>query len=53
MKVIVMAIGGFGVTQLSGVTSIAYDAATKIYTITHGGGTATYSADSYRVNILW
>lgn len=53
MKVIVISKTTFSVTELSGVSSIAYDSGTDTYTITHGGGTGTYSGASYRVSILW
>lgn len=53
MKVILMKIDAFDVIQLSGVTMISYDAGTKIYTITHSGGTSTYSGNHYHINVLW
>lgn len=53
MKVIIMSIETFNTTQLEGVTNIAYDSSTKTYTVTHSGGTSTYSAESNHINILW
>ena len=53
MKVIILSIGTFNTTQLDGVTNIAYDSGTKTYTVTHSGGTSTYSAESNHINILW
>lgn len=53
MNVILMKIDSFDVVQLSGVTSIAYDSGTKTYTITHSGGTNTYSGTQYHINVLW
>ena len=53
MKIILMSIENFTVIELDGVTDIHYDTATKAFTITHSGGTGTYSGLSYRVNILW
>ncbi len=53
MKIILMSIETFQVIELTGVTNIAYDPDTKAFTITHGGGTGTYSGASYHVNILW
>lgn len=53
MKVLVIAKQSFSVTQLSGVSNIAYDSGTHTYTITHSGGTATYAAEDYRVSIIW
>ena len=53
MKVILMKIGAFDVIQLTGVTVIAYNAGTKTYTVTHSGGTSTYSGEQYHINVLW
>lgn len=53
MKVLVISKQNFGVTELAGVTSIAYDTGAHTYTITHSGGTATYLAEDYRVSIVW
>ena len=53
MKVIVISKNTFSVTELSSVSDIAYNSVTDTYTITHGGGTATYSGESYRISILW
>lgn len=51
MKVIVIKIDGFGVIQINNVSSIAFSSNT--YTITSSGGTTTYSANDYRVSVLW
>lgn len=51
MKVIVIRRDGFGVIQIDNVSSIAFSSNT--YTITATGGTTTYSADDYRVSIVW
>lgn len=53
MKVLVIAKQNFSVTQLSGVSNIAYDSGTHKYTITHSGGTAEYLAEDFRVSIIW
>lgn len=53
MKVILMKIDSFEVIQLTGVTSIAYDSGSKTYTVTHSGGTNTYSSSAYHLNVVW
>ena len=53
MKVVIIAKASFSVTELSGVSDIAYNSGTDTYTITHSGGTATYSGASYRISIVW
>lgn len=53
MKVVLMKIDSFEVIQLSGVTSIAYDSGTGNYTVIHSGGSNSYSAAAYHINILW
>lgn len=53
MKVIVMNIDSFDSVQLNGVSNIAYDDATKVYTVTHSGGTSSFSALTTNINILW
>lgn len=53
MKVILMSIENFNTVQLEGVTNIAYNASTKTYTITHSGGSSSYPAAAYHINILW
>lgn len=51
MKVIVIQKGSFNVTQLEGVTSIAYSNGTV--TITYGSEqTATYTAADYMLQVL-
>ena len=50
MKVIVIKLDGFGVTQINNVSSIAFSDNT--YTIT-AGTTYTYSADDYKISIIW
>ena len=51
MKVVVISKNTFNVIELTGVTNIAY--ASETFTITHGGGTATYAAADYRISIIW
>ena len=53
MNVIIISKTTFAVIQLSDVDNIAFNSATGIYSITVGGTTTTYSADDYRVSILW
>lgn len=50
MKVLVIKKGTFSVVQLDGVSNIAYSAGTV--TITHVGGTATYTYADYMLQIL-
>lgn len=51
MKVIIVNKSDFNVIQFNGVTNIAY-AANQV-TITHGGGTGTFSLSNYTISILW
>ena len=51
MNVIIMSRSTFAVTQLANVTSITFS--NNSYNITVGGTTTAYSADNYRVTILW
>ena len=51
MKILVIRRDGFGVTQLSNVSSITF--ASNIYSITAGGTTSTYSADDYLISVVW
>lgn len=51
MNVIVISKTTFAVTQLSNVASIVFS--NNSYNITVGGTTTAYSADNYRVSILW
>jgi len=51
MKVIIINKSDFNVIQFNGVTNIAY-AANQV-TITHGGGTGTFSLNTYTISILW
>ena len=53
MKVLAIQKGTLNVTTLSSVTNIAYDSVTDVYTISHGGGTATYSGSAYNIAIIW
>lgn len=50
MKVLVIKKGSFSVVQLENVSDIAYSSGTV--TITHGGGTATYTYADYMLQIL-
>ena len=50
MKVIVMKKGSLDVTQFTSVSSISYSSGTV--TITHGGGTNTYTYADYMVQII-
>lgn len=44
----------FSSGTFTGVTNIAYNETTKMYTITRSDGTtASYSADTYYVSMLW
>lgn len=52
MKVLRMKKDGIDIVQYSNVSSIAYNSTTKIFTIIHSGGTATFSGDDYTIAIL-
>ena len=53
MKVIRKHRTNFETAQFNNVTNIAYDAGTKIYTITYGSSqTSSFSADNYIIFIL-
>lgn len=52
MTVIIIDKDTFDQIQYNNVTNIAYDAGTKICTIT-ASSTVTYSLDDYLVSILW
>ena len=51
MKILIIRRDGFGVTQLTNVSSISY--ATNTYTVVAGGNTTTYNADDYHISIIW
>lgn len=51
MKVIVINKTNFNVVEIDNVSNIAY--ATNTITITHSGGSSSYSLDDYRISILW
>ena len=53
MKVIVISKTTCSVTEYSDVSNISYNSGTGIYTITHGGGTATANSSTHMVSILW
>ena len=54
MKVIVKNKLTFDTIQYEDVSNIAFDASTKIYTITYGSSqTASFSADSYLVAVMF
>lgn len=53
MTVIAMKKTDFTVTQYNNVTNIAYNATTKVYTITYGSNTATFSGDNYVISVLF
>ena len=54
MTVVLIGKASFSSGTFSNCKSIAYDSATRNYTITKADNTtATYSADSYYVSILW
>ena len=54
MKVIVKNKLTFDTIQYDNVSNIAYDASTKIYTITYGSSqTASVSSDNYLVAIMF
>lgn len=50
MKMIVIKKGEFSVTTLSGVSAIAYSSGT--ITITHGGGSSSYTFADYMFQII-
>lgn len=52
MTVIIKSKTSFDIIQLDNVTNIAYNAITKIYTITAAGGTTNYSSDSYYLSVF-
>lgn len=53
MTVILMHKTNFGVDQYNGVTNIAYNTSTQIYTITYGSGTTTsYDGHNYTLSVL-
>ena len=51
MKVIVISKNSFNTLELANVSNIAFSSNT--YTITAGGVTTTYSADNYRICVIW
>lgn len=54
MTVIVKKKDTFDTVQLENVTNIAYNAGTKVYTITYGSSqTATYNAADYVIGVLF
>ena len=52
MSIILKNKNNFSIIQIDNVTNIAYNAGTKIYTITAGGSSTTYSSDSYYLTIF-
>lgn len=52
MTVIIKSKTTFDIVQLDNVTNIAYNAGTKIYSITNSGGTVTYSSDNYYLSVF-
>lgn len=50
MKMLVIKKVGFSVTELAGVTNIAYSTGTV--TITHAGGTSTYTYADYMLQFI-
>lgn len=53
MTVIIKSKTTFDIVQLNNVTNIAYNAGTKVYTITVSGGTSTtYSSDNYYMSVF-
>lgn len=52
MTVIIKSKTTFDIVQLDNVTNIAYNAGTKVYTITSSGGTVTYSSDNYYLSVF-
>ena len=54
MKVVVKNKLTFDVAQYTNVTNIAYNASTKVYTITYGNSqTASFSSDDWLVAIMF
>lgn len=54
MKVIVKNKLTFDTSQYNDVSNIAYNASTKIYTITYGSGqTASFSSDDWLVAVMF
>lgn len=54
MTVVLIGKTSFSSGTFPNCKSIAFDAVTRLYTITKADNTtATYSADSYYVSILW
>lgn len=52
MTVIIKSKTTFDIVQLNNVSNIAYNSGTKVYTITHSGGTVTYSSDNYYMSVF-
>ena len=52
MTVIIKSKTSFDIVQLDNVSNIAYNASTKIYSITNSGGTVTYSSDNYYLSVF-
>lgn len=52
MTVIMKSKTTFDIVQLDNVTNIAYNAGTKIYSITNSDGTTTYSSDNYYMSVF-
>ena len=50
MKMLVIKKGGFSVTELTGVTNIAYS--TGVVTISHVGGTSTFTYAEYILQFI-
>lgn len=53
MKVIVKNKHTFETIEYKNVSNIAYDSTTKVYTITHSGGTNAFSGNDYLVAIMF
>ena len=54
MTVIAMKRTDFTVTQYNNVSNIAYNAETKVYTITYGNSqTTTFSSNNYVISVLF
>ena len=54
MSIILKNKNNFSIIQIDNVTNIAYNAGTKIYTITYGSSqTASFSADDWLVAIMF
>lgn len=54
MTVVLIGKASFSSGTFPNCKSVAFDAATRMYTITKAdNSTATYPADSYYVSILW